>query len=215
MNKKDALEILGILKEIYPDAKCSLDFETPFQMLVSTILSAQCTDERVNKTVPNLYNKYPGPREIAEMDLLELENIIKPCGLYKSKAKNIQNTSKIILENFGGKVPNNMKDLMTLPGVGRKVANVVMLEAFKNPEGVAVDTHCKRLSNRLGISKENDPSRIEQDILKLYEKSYYFDINHIFIWHGRNICKARVPLCMECPISNYCKYYKTQKKGKN
>ena len=190
MNKKDIIKIIEILKNTYPDAKCSLDFTTPFEMLVAVILSAQCTDERVNKTTPSLFSKYSTPKDFAEIDITELEILIHPCGFYKNKAKNIKETAKIIEEKYNGKVPQTMEELIKLPGVGRKTANVVMLEAFNKPQGIAVDTHCKRIANRIGFSNEKEPEKIEQDLLKLIPKEYYKDVNHIFIWHGRNTCMA-------------------------
>jgi len=204
MNKKDIIEIIKILKDTYPDAKCSLDFTTPFEMLVAVILSAQCTDERVNKTTPSIFAKYTTPEDFANIDILELENLIHPCGFYKNKAKNIKDTAKIIVEKYNGRVPETMEELMALPGVGRKTANVVMLEAFNKPQGIAVDTHCKRIANKLGLSTEKDPAKIEQDLLKIIPKEYYKDVNHILIWHGRNICTARNPKCNDCPLNKKC-----------
>lgn len=211
MNKKQCIEIIEKLKETYPDAKCSLDFTTPFELLIAVILSAQCTDERVNKTTPSIFAKYNTPKDFAKMDLSLLEDLIHPCGFYKNKAKNIKATSQILLEKYNGKVPNTMEELISLPGVGRKTANVVMLEAFNNPQGVAVDTHCKRISNRIGFSKESEPEKIEKDLLKQFDKKYYYDLNHILIWHGRNICTARNPKCESCPISSNCKEFKNRK----
>lgn len=208
MKKNDIIEMLEILKKTYPDAKCSLDFNTPFEMLIAVILSAQCTDERVNKTTPNIFAKYNTPEAFANMDIKQLEDLIHPCGFYKNKAKNIKATSKILVEKYNGKVPDSMEELMSLPGVGRKTANVVMLEAFNKPQGIAVDTHCKRIANKLGLSSKKDPEKIEQDLLKLFPKEYYKDANHILIWHGRNICCARKPKCAECPIKQFCKFYK-------
>ncbi len=208
MNKKDIIKIIEILKNTYPDAKCSLDFTTPFEMLVAVILSAQCTDERVNKTTPSLFSKYSTPKDFAEIDITELEILIHPCGFYKNKAKNIKETAKIIEEKYNGKVPQTMEELIKLPGVGRKTANVVMLEAFNKPQGIAVDTHCKRIANRIGFSNEKEPEKIEQDLLKLIPKEYYKDVNHIFIWHGRNTCMARKPNCANCTIKNFCKSIK-------
>ena len=207
MNKKEAVEIIKKLKEYYPDATCSLDFKTPFEMVISVMLSAQCTDERVNKTTPSLFEKYSTPQSICDMELEELERIIHPCGFYKNKAKNIKAMAKEILEKYNGKVPETMEELITLPGVGRKSANVVMLEAFNNPQGIAVDTHAKRIANRVGLSKNTVPEKVEQDILKLIPKEYYKDVNHLFVWHGRKICNARKPKCNECPIKKYCRYY--------
>lgn len=211
MNKKDAIIIIEALKKMYPDAKCSLDFSTPFQMLVSVVLSAQCTDERVNKTTPSIFSKYSTPQDFADMDIELLEELIHPCGFYKTKAKNLKRTAQILVEKYDGIVPNNMEDLMSLPGVGRKSANVIMLEAFDLPQGIAVDTHCKRIANRLGFSSESDPAKIEQDLLKVIPKEYYKDVNHIFIWHGRNVCTSQKPKCDSCKLQQYCKFYKSNK----
>lgn len=211
MNKKDAIIIIETLKEMYPDAKCSLDFSTPFQMLVSVVLSAQCTDERVNKTTPSIFSKYSTPQDFADMDIELLEELIHPCGFYKTKAKNLKRTAQILVEKYNGIVPNNMEDLMSLPGVGRKSANVIMLEAFDLPQGIAVDTHCKRIANRLGFSSESDPAKIEQDLLKVIPKEYYKDVNHILIWHGRNVCTSQKPKCDSCKLQQYCKFYKSNK----
>ena len=202
--KESAIKIVEILKEYYPDAKCSLDFKTPFELLIATILSAQCTDERVNKTTPSIFSKYSTPEDFANIDIKELENLIHPCGFYKNKAKNIKACAQNILTNFNGEVPKNPETLVTLPGVGRKTANVVMLEAFGIAQGIAIDTHAKRISNLIGLSKENDPLKIEQDLLKIIPQEYLKDINHLFMWHGRNICMARNPKCNECPINKYC-----------
>jgi len=204
MTKKEVIEIIEILKDTYPDAKCSLDFTTPFEMLIAVILSAQCTDERVNKTTPSIFAKYSTPEDFANIDITELENLVHPCGFYKNKAKNIKETAKIIVDKYNSKVPETMEELMSLPGVGRKTANVVMLEAFNNPQGIAVDTHCRRVSNKLGLSSEKDPEKIEQDLLKIIPKQYYKDVNHIFVWHGRYTCTARNPKCDNCPLNKKC-----------
>ena len=207
MKKEDYIELIKILKDYYPDATCSLDFTTPFQAVVAVILSAQCTDERVNKTTPDIFNKYKSVEDFANIDLQTLENLIHPCGFYKNKAKNIKLCANQILNNFNGKVPNNMKDLLSLAGVGRKTANVVMLEVFGIAEGIAVDTHAKRISNLTGLSNKKEPEKIEQDLLKLFSKNDFKDINHLFVWHGRNTCLARRPKCDDCPINRYCEYY--------
>ena len=207
MKKENAIKLVENLKKAYPDAECSLDFETPFQMVVAVMLSAQCTDERVNKTTPTLFKRCKTVQDFADIDIKELENIIHPCGFYKNKAKNIKLCAKQVLENFDGKVPENMKDLQSLAGVGRKSANVVMLEAFNNPQGIAVDTHAKRISNLMGLSKESDPEKIEQDLIKIFPKEYLKDINHLLVWHGRNTCIARKPNCSLCPIKTYCASY--------
>lgn len=205
MKKEIVVEIIKKLKETYPDAKCSLDFKTPFELMIAVMLSAQCTDERVNLTTPALFAKYSTPEQMAIAPLEELEELIHPCGFYKNKAKNMKLASQKILTNFGGKVPETMEELITIPGVGRKSANVIMLEAFENPQGIAVDTHAKRLSNRIGLSKQSEPEKIEQDLLKQIPEQYYKDVNHILIWHGRNTCTARNPKCEECAIGSYCK----------
>lgn len=207
MKKNDAINFVEILKKTYPDATCSLDFKTPFQMVVAVMLSAQCTDERVNKTTPALFERCKTIQDFADIDIKELEDIIHPCGFYKNKAKNIKLCAKQVIENFGGEVPDNMEDLQSLAGVGRKSANVVMLEAFNKPQGIAVDTHAKRISNLIGLSKESDPSKIEQDLIKIFPKEYLKDINHLFVWHGRNTCVARKPKCDICAVKEYCKYY--------
>ena len=208
MKKENIIKLVENLKKAYPDATCSLDFKTPFQMLVAVMLSAQCTDERVNKTTPALFKRCKTIQDFANIDIKELENIIHPCGFYKNKAKNIKLCAKQVLENFDGKVPENMKDLQSLAGIGRKSANVVMLEAFNTPQGIAVDTHAKRISNLMGLSKESDPEKIEQDLLKIFPKEYLKDINHLLVWHGRNTCIARKPQCEKCVVKKYCKNYK-------
>ncbi len=209
--KKDSKEILNILRKTYPEATCSLDFETPFQIVIAVMLSAQCTDERVNKTTPLLFKDYGTPEKLSKIDIKKLEDIIHPCGFYKNKAKNALECSKVLVEKYGGKVPNNMEDLMNLPGIGRKSANVIMLEAFSNAQGIAVDTHCKRISNKIGFSKESDPEKIEQDLLKTFDKKDWVDVNHLFVWHGRYTCIARNPKCENCTIKKYCNEYKKNK----
>ena len=208
MNKKDAVKMIEILKQTYPDATCSLDFKTPFEAVVAVILSAQCTDERVNKTTPALFKRCKTIEDFVNIDIKELEDLIHPCGFFKNKAKNIKLCAKQVLENFNGQVPNNMKDLMSLAGVGRKTANVVLLEVFGIAEGVAVDTHAKRISNLTGLSNEKEPEKIEQDLINIFPKEYLKDINHLFVWHGRNTCIARNPKCDTCTINRYCKHYK-------
>ena len=207
MNKKDAVKMVEILKQTYPDSTCSLDFETPFQAVVAVILSAQCTDERVNKTTPALFKRCKTVEDFANIDTKELEDLIYPCGFYKNKAKNIKLCAKQILEKFNGQVPNNMQDLISLAGVGRKTANVVLLEVFGLAVGIAVDTHAKRISNLIGLSNKKEPEKIEQDLLKIFPKEYLKDVNHLFVWHGRNTCIARNPKCDNCTINKYCKYY--------
>ena len=205
--RNDAINVINILKDYYPDATCSLDFTTPFEIVVATILSAQCTDERVNKTTPALFNKYSTPYDFVNIDLNVLEDLIHPCGFYRNKAKNIKACAQKIVSDFNGKVPCTAEELMSLPGVGRKTANVVLLEAFGIAQGIAVDTHAKRISNLIGFSNESDPVKIEQDLLKIIPKEYLKDVNHLLVWHGRNICTARNPKCSECPVQTYCKNF--------
>lgn len=212
MKKTDIKKLVEILKDTYPDATCSLDFNTPFQMVVAVMLSAQCTDERVNKTTPALFERCKTIQDFADIDLSELEKIIHPCGFYKNKAKNIKLCAKQVLENFNGEVPQTMDELMTLAGVGRKSANVILLEAFGIANGIAVDTHAKRISNRIGLSSQTEPEKIEQDLLKIFPKEYLKDINHLFVWHGRKTCNSRKPHCEECTVKIYCEYYKKNRK---
>ena len=207
MNQKNAIQLVNLLKKAYPDATCSLDFETPFQLVIAVMHSAQCTDERVNKTTPELFSRCKTIEDFANIDIQELEKIIHPCGFYKNKAKNIKLCAKQILENFNGVVPNTMESLTSLSGVGRKSANVILLEVFGIAEGIAVDTHAKRISNLTGLSKEKEPEKIEQDLLKIFPKEFLKDINHLFVWHGRNTCVARNPKCDVCPINHLCNFY--------
>ena len=204
MKKDISIEIIKKLIKAYPEAKCSLDFKTPFEMMIAVMLSAQCTDERVNLTTPSLFAKYNTPEKMANAPIEELEMLVHPCGFYKNKAKNMKLASQKLLNDFDGEVPHTMEDLITIPGVGRKSANVIMLEAFDNPQGIAVDTHVKRISNRIGLSKQSEPEKIEQDLLKALPKEYYKDVNHVLIYHGRSTCTARNPKCSNCPIFEIC-----------
>lgn len=208
MKKSEAKELVEILQKTYPDATCSLDFTTPFELVIAVMLSAQCTDERVNKTTPALFNRCKTIQDFADIDIKELEDIIHPCGFYKNKAKNIKLCAKQVLENFNGIVPHTMEELTTLAGVGRKSANVIMLEVFGIAQGIAVDTHAKRISNLVGLSNKKEPEKIEQDLIKLFPKECLKDINHLFVWHGRNTCVARRPKCDICTINHLCKNYK-------
>ncbi len=192
------------LYKAYPDAVCSLDFDTPLHLLIAVILSAQSTDAQINKITPKLFARFNTAKDFAECDILELENLVKSSGFYRNKAKNIKNACKIIYEKYDGKVPETMEELTRLPGVGRKTANVVMLNAFNKCEGIAIDTHAKRIANRIGLSYESDPLKIEQDVLKKVPKKYWYLMNHLFVYHGRAICTARNAKCDECPINKYC-----------
>lgn len=210
LSTENIVKIIELLKKTYPDATCSLNFNSPFELGIAVMLSAQCTDDRVNKTTPSIFKKYNKPNDFVNMDISILEDLIYPCGFYKTKAKNIKAYSKKIIEEYNGRLPNNMEELITLPGIGRKSANVIMLEAFNNPIGIAIDTHAKRICNRLGLSLNSDPIKIEHDLLNIVPKKYYRDINHLLVWHGRNICTARNPKCDNCPVSKYCKYYNSK-----
>ena len=204
MNKKQIKKFIDILNKTYQDATCSLDFKTPFELVVAVMLSAQCTDERVNKTTPNIFKDYSNAKDFADIDINKLETLIHPCGFYKNKAKNIKACANKIVTDFNGIVPKTMDELLTLPGIGRKSANVILLEVFGIANGIAVDTHAKRISNRIGLSKETDPSKIEQDLLKIFPKEYLKDINHLFVWHGRKTCDARKPKCDICTVKEFC-----------
>lgn len=211
MTKKDAIELVKTLKNTYPDATCSLNFNTPFEIVVAVMLSAQCTDERVNKVTPDLFKRCKTIQDFADIDIKELEGLIHSCGFYKNKAKNIKLCAKQILENFDGKVPQTMEELLSLAGVGRKSANVILLEAFGIANGIAVDTHVKRISNKIGLSSQSVPEKIEQDLLKIFPKEYLKDINHLFMWHGRNTCLARNPKCENCTVKKFCKFFEYSK----
>ncbi len=211
MKKENVIHLIESLKKRYPDATCSLDFTTPFELVVAVMLSAQCTDERVNKTTPALFSRCKTIQDFADIDITELETLIHPCGFYKNKAKNIKLCAKQVLENFDGEVPQTMEELTSLAGVGRKSANVILLEVFGIAEGIAVDTHAKRISNLMGLSKEKEPEKIEQDLIKIFPKEYLKDINHIFVWHGRNTCIARNPKCDTCVVNDFCKFFKSKK----
>lgn len=205
MNKKSINKILEILSKTYPDAKCALNFKSPYELLISTILSAQCTDVRVNMVTEKLYEKYNTPETMITLTEEELSEKIRSCGFYKNKSKNILGATKAILEN-GGKVPDTMEELLKLPGVGRKTANVVLSNAFGVP-AIAVDTHVFRVSNRLGIAKGDTPEQVEQGLMKSVPRDMWSDTHHYLIWHGRLICKSRKPDCEKCPLAPYCEYF--------
>ncbi|MDO5557310.1 MAG: endonuclease III [Clostridia bacterium] len=211
MNKKIVLRIIEKLQETYPDAKCSLIYNTPFELVVSVMLSAQCTDKRVNEVTKILFKRYNNPEKISEIPLQDLESIIKPCGFYKVKAKHIKGTAEVLKEQYKSQVPRTMEELTKLPGVGRKSANVILSEAFDTPVGIAVDTHVKRVSIRIGLSKQKDPNKIEEDLKKVIPKMYYKQLNHLLIEHGRNCCKAQNPKCVQCILKNDCDFILEQK----
>jgi endonuclease-3 len=197
--------ILKILGELYPDAKCSLGFQNPLQLMVATILSAQCTDERVNKVTPALFEKYRSARAFADANLEELEQEIKSTGFYHNKALAIKESCKVLAGRFEGLVPADMNSLVQLPGVGRKTANVILGNAFGIP-GVVVDTHVARVSTRLGLTHEKDRDKIEQDLMGLIPKENWIKFSHQLIQHGRRICIARKPKCPICPLRPHCEY---------
>ncbi len=206
MKLKDKTEIIyGLLLKEYPDAKIALNFKKPFQLLIATILSAQCTDARVNKVTPVLFKKYPDIAAFAGAKQPELEQDIRSTGFFRNKSKNIIACCKEIVDNFHAEVPSTMEELKGLPGIGRKTANVVLGNAFAIP-GIAVDTHVLRLTNRIGLSKNKNPVKIEFDIMKIIDKDKWTMMSHLLIFHGRNICKARKPLCDKCIIEKLCNY---------
>ncbi|WP_061996314.1 endonuclease III [Clostridium sp. ATCC 25772] len=206
MNKKTRDEVLKILSEVYAGVTCGLTFNSPFELLISTILSAQCTDERVNIVTKELYKDYNTPEAILELTEEELGEKIRSCGFYRNKSKNIIGCCKMLLEKYDGKVPSEMEELIKLPGVGRKTANVVMSNAYGKP-AIAVDTHVFRLSNRIGIAKGKNVEEVEEKLMKNIPKDMWSDAHHYLIWHGRKICNARKPKCETCPIIQYCEYY--------
>lgn len=198
-------QILGGLDRRFPDAKCALDHRNAFELLIATILSAQCTDERVNIVTRDLFRKYPGPQAFATAPLRELEQGIRSTGFYRNKARSIQGASRMLLEKFGGKVPEAMEELVELPGVARKTANVVLGVSFGKAEGIVVDTHVTRVSQRLELTKETVPEKIERDLMAIVPRSRWISFSHQMILHGRHTCKARKPLCHLCPVERVCR----------
>jgi endonuclease-3 len=197
-------EILRLLRLLHPDATCALDHANPLQLLVATILSAQCTDERVNKVTPQLFARFPTAEALAAADREELEQIIHSTGFYRNKAKNVQEACRRIVAQYGGEVPGNMADLLSLAGVARKTANVVLGTCYGVADGVVVDTHVKRLAERLGLTTNHDPEKIERDLMALTPQEQWIEISHLLIFHGRRVCDARKPRCGQCPISYLC-----------
>ncbi len=204
LNKKQINELLTKLDEIYPQTKCALNYQKPWQLLFAVILSAQCTDVRVNIITEKLFKKYPKIEDFCKITQEELENEIKSAGFYRNKAKAIKGSAEIIIKQFDGQLPNTMEDLLKLPGVARKTANVTLGECFGRAEGIAVDTHVKRLAGRIGLSKEKTPEAIEKDLMKIIPQNKWIDISHMLITHGRNICSARKPECEKCQIFDLC-----------
>ncbi|MGB3203897.1 MAG: endonuclease III [Crinalium sp.] len=204
-NKKQrALEILIRLKRLYPEATCTLNYETPVQLLVATILSAQCTDERVNQVTPALFLRFPDAAALAEANLEDLESLVRSTGFYRNKAKNIQAACRLLVEKYGGIVPKRMELLLELPGVARKTANVVLGHAYGINMGVTVDTHVKRLSYRLGLTEQTDPIRVERDLMPLLPQEDWENWSIRLVYHGRAVCKARKPECDRCVLADLC-----------
>jgi endonuclease-3 len=194
------------LAKLYPDAHCELDFTTPLQLLVATILSAQCTDKRVNEVTPKLFARYPAAADYAGADRAELEELIRPTGFFRNKATSLLRLGEALCERYGGEVPSRLEDLVTLPGVGRKTANVVLGNAFGVP-GITVDTHFGRLSRRFGWTSETDPVKVEHAVAALIERPEWTDLSHRLIWHGRRVCHARRPACGACGVWRLCPSY--------
>jgi endonuclease-3 len=207
LKKKEAKIVIDLLTELYPDAKAELNFSNPFELLIATILSAQCTDVQVNKTTKTLFEEFKTPKDYIKLTEEELGKRIKSCGFYNTKSRNILATCNILVEKYEGVVPNNLEELMELPGVGRKTANVVISNAFGTP-AIAVDTHVFRVSNRIGLANSDNVVDTEKDLMGIIEKSLWSKAHHLLIFHGRRICKARRPLCEKCPLTEQCIYYK-------
>jgi len=204
-NPKRVSAILQKLDEAYPDATCELKHANPFQLLISTILSAQCTDVRVNQVTETLYKKYSGPESFAYANPSELEQEIRPTGFFRNKTKSVMGASKAVVDKFGGEVPRTMEEILTLPGVARKTGNVVLGTAYGIASGVVVDTHVQRLSNRLELTTNQEPKKIEQDLMKVIPQNKWIQFSHQLIWHGRRVCIARKPKCAICNLERICK----------
>jgi len=198
-------EIIKILSEEIPDSRIALRFTNPLELLIATILSAQCTDVKVNQVTTDLFKKYHSAKDYAESNLVTLEEEIRPTGFYRNKAKSIQRCGQELVKRFGGEVPKTLEELVTLPGVGRKTANVILGNTFGIP-GIVVDTHVHRVSQRIGLTKNDDPVKIEFDLMKIVPKEEWTHFSNLLVWHGRRICVARKPLCEQCPIRKLCDY---------
>ncbi|MGB9627852.1 MAG: endonuclease III [Thermodesulfobacteriota bacterium] len=205
LNQKRVKEIIKILTKEIPDSRIALKFSNPLELLIATILSAQCTDVKVNQVTQTLFKKYQNAKDYLKVNLEELEEDIRPTGFYRNKAKSIQKCCQELMSRFGGKVPKTMEELVTLPGVGRKTANVILGNAFGIP-GIPVDTHVHRVSQRIGLTKEDDPIKIEFDLMDIVPKAEWTHFSNLLIWHGRRTCLARKPLCEECSIRKWCDY---------
>jgi endonuclease III len=211
--RRRATAVFGHLTRAFPGARTALHHEDPFQLLIATILSAQCTDERVNMVVPGLFRRYPGPRDFADAGQADIENAIRSTGFFRMKARNIIACSKALMERHGGRVPESLEELVALPGVGRKTANVVLGQAFGIVSGVVVDTHVHRLSRRLGFTTADSPEKIEQDLMRLFREQDWIMLSSVLILHGRSTCKARTPLCARCIVRTLCPSVTVPEKG--
>ncbi len=205
--RKKAEEILQKLDALYPQARCSLDYGNAFQLLVATVLSAQCTDERVNAVTPSFFQRFPTPQAVVQGSVEEIERLIHPTGLYRNKARNIWNACRLLVERYGGHIPQTLEDLVQLPGIGRKSANVILGNAF-GLAALPVDTHVTRVSRRLGLTDRTDPERIEQDLCALFPPEAWTRLSHQLIQHGRRVCRARQPLCTTCGLQSLCDFFR-------
>jgi endonuclease III len=200
----EAAALYKLIRERHPDAHCELDHQNPFQLVVATVLSAQSTDVMVNKVTPELFRRWPGPSELSRAEPAEVEQVLSKLGMFRQKTKSVVGLSKLLVERHGGRVPRTLSELVELPGVGRKTANVVLGVAFGTPEGVVVDTHVQRISQRLGLTKHTEPVEIEQDLMKLFDRKLWDPLSHTLIFHGRRICTAQKPACAACPVQAVC-----------
>lgn len=200
----DAAALYRLIRERHADAHCELEHRNPFELIVATVLSAQSTDVMVNKITPELFRRWPGPKELAGADPSEVEKVLSKIGMFRQKTKNVVGLSKLLVEKHGGVVPRSLAELIKLPGVGRKTANVVLGVAFGAPEGVVVDTHVQRISQRLGLTRHGEPPEIEQDLMRLFDRTLWDPLSHTLIFHGRRICTARKPACAACPVQDSC-----------
>ncbi len=207
MKKKEIAELaVAELKKLYPDASCTLDYDEPYQLMFAARLAAQCTDARVNIVTKTLFRKYPTLQAFADADLAELEQDVKPCGFYHTKAKSLKEMAGQLINDFGGEVPDTMEELLTLSGIGRKTANLMLGDVFGKP-AMVTDTHCIRITGRLGLTANKEPAKVEKDLVKLIPPEESSDFCHRTVEFGRDICKARSPKCTECPLNYFCKYY--------
>lgn len=203
--QKRARNIIEILKSAYPGARVSLDYASPFELLVATVLAAQCTDEKVNQVTPELFRRYPTPEDFAATDESELQQMIRPTGFFRQKTRSIIEISQDIVVRYGGEVPDTLEDLISLRGVGRKTANLILGEVYGR-QAIVVDTHVKRVAARLGLTDQKDPTKVEFDLMKVLPEGSWTEINHLLVFHGRAICKAPTPLCERCPVLELCPY---------